>query len=221
MASDELEQKMTARHVLLLVVVAGALGCTSGPQPATAQATGNQSRSDSLQKQLIAPGLGTLRQDEFTIQLRSDQLLIKVTPLAETVIRTAAPDTYDRLHRLAESRRAEAAKTASPTPNLELFLVSFFSYQPNTAYQPENLQLTHQGRQLQAGAILPLTPGWGRQQLQQQETQSAIYAFALNIDYELPITVRYLLEQPDDWTRLIPKLDTERAKIRARSETRR
>jgi hypothetical protein len=193
-----------------------AAACSSSPQPTTAQ-TGNTQTRDSLQKQLIPPGLGTLRQDEFTIQLRSDQLLLKVTPLAETVIRTAAPDTYQRLHQLAESRRAEATKAASPTSSIELFLVSFFSYQPNTAYQPENVQLTHQGRQLRAAAIIPLTPAWGRQQLQQQETQSAIYAFALAIDYDLPITVRYLLEQTDDWIRLIPRLDTERAKIRARS----
>lgn len=204
------------KRILALLVIALELGCAGAPQPTTAPTGGTQSRPDTLDQQLIAPGLGTLRQDEFTVQLRSDQLLIKVTPLAETVIRTAAPDTYNRLHDLAESRRAEAVKTASPASNLELFLVSFFSYQPNTAYQPENLQLTQQGRQLRAAAILPLTPGWGRQQLQQQETQMAVYAFAHTIDYELPFTVRYLLVQSEDWTRIIPRLDTERAKIRAR-----
>jgi hypothetical protein len=204
------------KQILVFLLIGFELGCAGAPQPTTAQAGGTQNRPDTLSKQLIAPGLGTLRQDEFTVQLRSDQLLIKVTPLAETVIRIAAPDTYTRLHDLAESRRAEAAKTASPAPNLELFLVSFFSYQPNTAFQPENVQLTHQGRQLRASAILPLTPGWGRQQLQQQETQMAVYAFAHTIDYELPLTVRYLLVQSDEWTRIIAKLEIERAKIRAR-----
>jgi hypothetical protein len=218
-----LKMKRTRLHQVglwLSIVALGCAGAGPAPEPATAQARGDvRARSDSLQKQLIPPGFGTLRQDEFTMQLRIDQLLIKVTPLAETVIRTGAPDTYNRLHALAESRRAEATRVASTTQTVELFLVSMFSYQPNVSYQPENVQLTHQGRQLRAVAILPLTPGWGRQQLQQQEEQRAIYAFASNIDYEQGITLRYNLDQNDEWGRIVSKLEVERAKIRARAES--
>jgi hypothetical protein len=204
----------------LAIAALGCAGSVPAPEPATAQARGDvRARSDSVQKQLIPAGFGTLRQDEFTMQLRIDQLLIKVTPLAETVIRTAAPDTYTRLHNLAESRRAEATRMASTTQAVELFLVSMFSYEPNVSYQPENVQLTHQGRQLRAVAILPLTPGWGRQQLQQQEEQRALYAFAANIDYEQGITLRYNLDQNDEWTRILQKLEVERAKIRARAQS--
>src|SRR5690606_36232455 len=133
---------------------------------------------------------------------RSGALMIKVTPLAERVIRLAAPDTYDRLHAQAESRRGVAAPAAL-VPDPELFLVSFFSYEPNVEFQPEGLQLVQQGRLLRARAVLPVTPGWGKQRLQQQETQIAVYAFAEVIDYEQPLVVRYGMEESRGWERIV------------------
>jgi hypothetical protein len=145
-------------------------------------------------------------------------VLIKVTPLAEDVIRTAAPDTYDRLHKMAASRQAEAARRTSQAPNLQLFKVSFFSYEPDVEYQPESLQLMHQGRQLRAAAILPLRPTFGRQRLAQQTSEDAIYVFSMSFDYLLPITVRYNQDQSDQWSAIVQKLEIERAKIAARSK---
>ena len=46
---------------------------------------------------LVPAGYGTLIQDHFTLTLESGPLRVKVTPLAESVIRLAAPDTYERL----------------------------------------------------------------------------------------------------------------------------
>ena len=48
---------------------------------------------DTTRKALVQPGLGTLKQDEFTLGIRVGALLVKVTPLNERVIRLAAPDT--------------------------------------------------------------------------------------------------------------------------------
>lgn len=171
----------------------------------------------SVQKPLIPAGYGTLKQDEFTIPLRSGALLIKVTPLSEFVTRTAAPDTYARLHALHDARKPEAQRAIGPTTPVELFLVTLFSYEPNVNYQPENLQITHQGRQMRPSAIIPLTSSWGKQQLQQQQTQSAVYAFAGAIDYELPISVRYGLEQSEEWTRIIPRIQLESEKVKSRA----
>jgi hypothetical protein len=64
--------------------------------------------------------------------------------------------------------------------------VSFFSYQPDTAFQPEDVQLLHQGQLLRPLAIFPITSGWGSQRLQQQDNQSALYAFESPIDYDQP-----------------------------------
>ncbi|HKJ92518.1 MAG TPA: hypothetical protein VJ957_05075, partial [Longimicrobiales bacterium] len=166
-------------------------------------------------EELPAAGYGTLRQDAFTVQLRRDALLIKVTPLEESVIRLAAPDTYQRLHRLAETLGDEARSRAGG--GAVLFLVSFFSYQPDTFYEPENVQIVARGRQLGSRAIVPLTPGWGRQRLRQQETESAVYAFPADVDLSLPFQVRYGMEQSDAWSQILPVLDRERARAASRA----
>jgi hypothetical protein len=190
--------------------------CASRPTSVTAQ--GGAGAPANQEKPQIPAGFGTLKQDEFTVQLRSGPLLIKVTPLNENVIRTAAPDTYQRLHNIAESRRAEAARVAGAAGDLELFQVSFFSYEPDVVFQPENLQITHQGRQMRAAAIVALTPGWGRQRLAQQEDQRAIYAFTGKFDYNQNIAVRYGVDQfPDAWSAIVSKLENERVKILARA----
>jgi hypothetical protein len=144
--------------------------------------------------------------------LRSGALLIKVTPLAEEVIRLAAPDTYERLHALVESRRPEAGLAAG-FAEPQFFLLSFFSHEPDTPFQPEALQLVQQGRVHHPLAINPLTPGWGAGRLPRQATQSAIYLFAPTLDLRVPFTVGYDLRASEDWSRIIPLLQFERGRV--------
>ena len=194
-----------------LLAAALALACATSPameHPPGALA------APAAQDPMVPAGHGTLRQDVITVSLRDGPLLIKVAPLDEGIIRLLAPDTWQRLHALAEVRRPDAEAAASEP---ELFLVSFFSYQPNTAFNPENLQISHQGRLLQPVAIHPLTGGFGRPVLEQQDNQSAIYVFDGRIDYRQRFVVRYGATDSDDWTGIIPKLEVERAKVRARA----
>src|SRR5688500_486249 len=163
---------MRTRYSILIALMLISVGCASGPRPSQAQAPAVAVDTASL----VPVGLGTLKQDEFTMGLRSGALLVKVTPLDEAIIRMAAPDTYTRLHALRSSRQADAA-SRSNTEAPELFLVSFFSYEPDVTSQPEDVQIQHQGRQMRAAAILPLTPTWGKGRLSQQEVATAIYAF--------------------------------------------
>jgi hypothetical protein len=172
--------------------------------------------ADAVQN-LPPPGYGSLRQDEISMEIVDANLHVKVTPLAESVIRLAAPDTYERLGALARSRSAEA-RQVTETGGAELFLVSFFSRDANVEYRPEELQLAHRGRSLRPVEILPLTTGWGRQLLQPQQTQSAIYVFEPPFDYQLPLTVRYDLRHSDHWHQVvIPRLEEERARVLSRS----
>ena len=165
---------------------------------------------------LVPPGHGTLRFDDVTVQLRTGPLLIKLTPLTEIVTRLLAPDMYQRYHALAESKRKEAGN-ALVNENAQMFLVSFFSYQPDVEFQPEDLQLSHQGRLLQPILIQSVTPGWGRQRLAQQQSESAIYFFDDPIDYKQRLVVRYGMTESDAWSQIIPKLDIERSKVRAKA----
>lgn len=179
-------------------------------------ATTSPLRAQASRLDTIPIGRGTLKQDEVTVPIRSGALLVKVTPLAEPVIRLLAPDTYTRLHGLATSRAKDAGKDAIRAP--ELFLVSFFSYQPDVTFTPEDVQLVHQGQVLRPAAVLPVTTGWGRQLLQQQESQTAIYAFDGPIDYDQPITVRYGMEASELWRSLLDKLRAERNKVLSRGQ---
>jgi hypothetical protein len=212
MRNGALVMRTAAVAALLAGGCAAAPAGEPGAPPPAPRPAGDAARDQ--QTDLVPPGYGTLRQDDVTPSLRSGPLLIKVTPLSEAVIRLLAPDTYDRLHALAENRRAEAAQAAFSSP--EMFLVSFFSYEQDVAFTPEDLQLTHQGRLMRATRFLPVTGGFGRQRLAQQENQSAIYVFDERIDYEQPITVRYGLLESVEWTQIIPELEVERAKVRAR-----
>jgi hypothetical protein len=203
---------LLARTGLALAFGAVILACAAATSPRIDSTTGVADPAAVLpQDTLVPPGYGTLKQDQVTVTLRSGPLLLKVTPLAESVIRLLAPDTYNRLHGLAESRRADAASRLMRPA--ELFLVSFYSYQPDVAFQPEDLQLLHQGQLARPVAIFPITTGWGSQRLQQQDNQSALYAFESPIDYEQQLTVRYGPEQAEGWRTVIPLLRAERNRV--------
>lgn len=207
---------LLARVTPALFIGAVLVACAAAAAPGTGGMSGEGAVSTGQppQETLVPPGYGTLKQDQVTVALRSGPLLLKVTPLSESVIRLLAPDTYNRLHGLAEARREEAASRSARTP--ELFLVSFFSYQPDVAFQPEDVQLMHQGQLLRPVGIFPITTGWGSQRLQQQDNQSAIFAFDSPIDYDQPITVRYGPEEADSWVSVINLLRGERNKVMSR-----
>jgi hypothetical protein len=196
----------------IIAFVTISVGCASAP--ASTQAQAPVAATDTAGKS-IPVGLGTLKQDEFTMALRAEALLIKVTPLDESIIRLAAPDTYNRLKSLRDSRVRDArARSANDEP--QLFMVSFFSYQPDVTFQPEDLQIEHQGRLMRPAAILPLTPTWGKGRLAQQEIASAVYVLTEPFNFELPITVRYSTFENGEWQRIIPKLQIERGKVSGR-----
>jgi hypothetical protein len=176
--------------------------------------------AEESRRNLPPLGFGSLRQNEFSVEIVDPPLHVKLTPLAEEVIRLAAPDTYERLHALSASRAPDAERMTEAY-GAALFLVSFFSRDANVAYRPEELQLTHRGRTLRPVGIIPLTTGWGRQLLQPQQTQSAIYVFEPAFDYALSLTVRYGLQDSEDWHReILPLLEEERARVASRAGAR-
>lgn len=206
--------KQRMRQLAVVTSAMVVIGCAGTPQATQAQAPAT---SQETAGKIVPAGHGTLKQDEFTMGIRSEALLIKVTPLEESIIRLAAPDTYNRLQSLRESRYGDAkTRTGSEMP--QMFLVSFFSYQPDVTFQPEDLQIEHQGRVLRASAIMPLSPTWGKGRLSQQESATAIYALSEPVDYDLPIVVRYGMHENGEWQRIIAKLQVERGKVSGRDK---
>ena len=163
---------------------------------------------------LVPPGYGTLTQAEFTLKLGIGDLQIQITPLAESVIRLAAPDTYQRLTGLAASASSSLGSRAPEES--PLFLVSMFSRAPTVTYEPENLHIVNSGLRYRPLAIQAITPGWGGQRLRQEETQIAVYAFDVGIDLEIALTVEYEGARDTSWERILRQLELERARVRAR-----
>ena len=194
----------------ILVLVSGCAGAggVAGTSPALAP-VGRTGEAD-----LVPPGYGTMAQAEFTLELVSGALQIQVTPLAESVIRLAAPDTYQRLAGLSASAGASLrSRTREETP---LFLVSMFSRAPTTTYEPESLQIINGGLRYRPTAIQAITPGWGGQRLRQEETQIAVYAFDVGIDLEIAMTVEYEGTSDTSWDSILHELELERARVRGR-----
>ena len=194
----------------VLVLVSG---CAGAGVAGTGQPVAPADRVGAAE--LVPPGYGTLAQAEFTLELVSGALQIQVTPLAESVIRLAAPDTYQRLAGLSASAGASLrSRTREETP---LFLVSMFSRAPTTTYEPENLQIVNGGLRYRPTAIRAVTPGWGGQRLRQEETQIAIYAFDVGLDLEIALTVEYEGTSDRSWDSILHELELERARVRGRS----
>jgi len=184
---------------------AGCAAAPGPPPPASAEGTDD----------LVPAGYGTLRQEELTLTLRPGPLVLKVTPLEESVIRLAAPDTYRRLGELALRHRGPLQRRAGSS-DVTLFLVSFFSDEPGTVFQPEDVQLVNRGRQHRPLAIQGVTGGWGTQRLRQQETQMAVYAFP-ELDLSLALTAVYGDARTEEWERILRTMEVERARVRARA----
>lgn len=197
-----------------LIVIGACIAAAMGSAACASAQTSDSSRALAATHDTVPVGFGSLKQDEITLAVRTGALLVKVTPLNESLIRLMAPDTYRRLHALKESHKQDLAKAMGPQ---EYYMVSFFSYQPDVTFQPEDVQLSHEGRTLRPTAIVPLTPGWGKQRMAQQETQTALYAFDGPIDYQQDVVLQYGTEHTDAWTTIIPRLQQERAKVKAQS----
>lgn len=167
----------------------------------------------------LPAGYGTLKRDDIVVRFTTDQLEIQVLPLAQAVIRLLAPDTYRSLADLLKSKDPElrdAARRAGighPT----LVMVTFYGLVPRARFSPEDLNLTSQGRLFRPAAIVPLSPQWSAYQLEAREQAVAIYLFEEGISFLDALTVSYRELTNDSWTSVLPRLERERARVRARA----
>jgi hypothetical protein len=187
-----------------LLFATALAGCTIAPAPSDGPGAATVDT-------MPPPGYGTLLQEEISISLVSRNLEIMVTPLDESVIRVTAPDTYQRLSGMAEAHRGSTA------PGTSLFLVSFFSTQPDVRFVPEEVQLISRGLRVRPGTITPITPTWGQRRLQQRQTEMAVYSFVGAVDLESDLVLAYGLDQTREWSGILPRIQAERARARARA----
>lgn len=210
-------------RVLLALAAAGcASGGTSAPPTAPSAAAAGSPTPSPVEEAPgggLPGGLGTLRQDDITLTLRAEGVQIKVTPLEGSITRLTAPDTWTTLSGLDRVHRTPL--TARTGPDVTLFLVSFFSDAAGETFRPRDLSLMASGVTWRAAAIQPVTPGWDRERLEQRETQMAIYAFPVALDFDQSFRVEYGTgafgaASGADWDRILPVVQRERARIRTR-----
>ena len=138
------------------------------------------------------------------MELRVGEVLVRLTPLDPDITRLTAPDTRRRLESLAGSARGTA------------FLVSIFTENPGGAdFEPRAVSLENRGRIYRPEAVHGLTPGWG-QRLRQRAAQQAVYSFSTELDLEMPLVVEVDGIRTDQWSSILPRIDAERARVRAR-----
>ena len=191
---------------------------------APAQTTGGSAQStsavsDTTGMDLVPPGYGTLRQDEIAIRLQPPGLVVRLLPLEEGLIRLLTPDSYRALRDLQQSasRRVGELSQRFGARQLSLWLVSFYGVEPDIRFSPLDLIITSTGRDFRPVDVIALSSGFGEQRLKQRETQSAIFVFDGEIDLDQPLIARFLNEQNAFWEQILPRIERERALVRARS----
>ena len=194
------------------VVVAGMVAGVAGCAPATTTGGGARPAPDPRPVREAAPSLaGSLRQDQISVGMTAGALRIEVTPLAAWVLEAAAPDTRNRLSRIAEAHGPELARPAGGT-EAALFLVSFSSTQPGTEFQPDDLHMVSRGLRERPRAIRAITPGWGSQRLSQQASAMAVYVYG-GLDLTRELTVEYQGVEDSSWASKVTVIEAERGRI--------
>lgn len=219
MKTSAVRPRRSATTVAALSLVLGATGgcvAAGGAGGAGAPPGAEATLPDDDRELLVPPGYGTLRQEEFSLSVVKEALILRVTPLDEWVIRLAAPDTYDRLSGLATSYGATlASTTGSGEPTL--FLVSFFSSDQGTLYDPEDVHIVSRGRRHRPLGIEPVSAGWGDTRLVQREPALAVYAYAPELELDLEMHLEYEDVVNERWDEILQRLQAERSRARARA----
>jgi len=212
---------MRAALIATFVLVHASAGCAQ-QKPVTTPSTPAAASADTTGTGLLPAGFGSLRQDVIAIPLQLPGVLVKLTPLEESVIRTLSPDSYRALRELAESRRLAITRLASQHGLLRgsLWYVSFYGLAPDARFSPLELTISEGGHDYRPVEVLPLSNGFGEQRLQPRETQSALYLFDDALDVNQPFIVSLGSERNESWSDRLKSIEQERALIRSRSQAR-
>lgn len=168
---------------------------------------------------LPPPGFGSLRQSDLALNIRTDELEVRLVPLDERVTRLLARDAYESLQSLVHSRRASIDSVARmygiSSPGLAL--VTFFGGRVGARFDPSTLTLGIRNQVHRPRGIVPFSPRFTSQQLNVREQVSAIYVF----DELLPVTddfnFAYQGRTSENWGNKQRLLDRERGRVAARA----
>lgn len=217
---------MRLARVVACIGLPVAAACAQTPRttttPASTPASPAISTADTNAAGLVRAGFGSLRQERIAIELRLPDVIVRLTPLDESVIRTLSPDSYRALRENAESRRAVITRLASQHGLLRgnVWYVMFYGLAPDARFSPQELTVTSLGREYRPVEVIPISSGFGEQRLQPRETQTALYLFEDALDANQPLTVSFGGVTNTSWADILRAIERERALIRSRAQGR-
>ena len=200
----------------------GAGGCAHG-QSVAAKPPALPARSadvaDTTGAGLIPSGFGTLKQDDIAVKLQVPDVLVKLTPLDESVIRTLSTDSYRALRGIAESHKTAVAREVAQHGLLRgsLWYVSFYGLAPDARFSPLEMTINSAGQDFRPLEIIPVSGGFGEQRLQPRVTQTALYVFDDALDVNQPLIVSFGNERNSGWSAILSTIERERALVRSRA----
>jgi hypothetical protein len=203
----------------IAALIACATACASGGGLENQAGAPAPAASDST-RLLVPAGYGSLRQEDISITLQVLRLQVRALPLDENVIRVLSPDSYRAMRELVASLRADVAAASRRTGqrSFSLWYVQFFGLeQGETRFSPQEFIVSSVGRDFRPLEVLPVTPGFGEQRLQQREMQRGVYLFDPQVDINQPLVVQYETARNSDWSTILSRIERERALVRSRA----
>jgi len=205
----------------LLASVAGLLGCApaTATQGGTATPPAGDAARDTLGAGLIPAGFGSLKQDDISVRLQLRGLLVRATPLDESVIRVLAPDSYRSLRDRRDSERDRIAALAARygMRRFSIWSISYYGLEPDVRFSPMDVVISSVGRDFRPIELIPLTTGFGQNRLDQRDTQSALYLFDEAVDVNQPLTVTVETVRSSGWQETLQLIERERSLVRSRA----
>ena len=199
-------------------VFAGGCGVTPAPAGETPPPVATAARN-TTDPGLVPAGFGSLKQDDISLRFQLGGLLVRATPLDESVIRVLAPDSYRSLRDRRDSERDRIASLAARygVRGFSVWSISFYGQEPDVRFNPMDVVISSVGRDFRPIELIPLTTGFGEHRLDQRDTQSALYLFDQAVDVNQPLTMTVETVRSTDWQDALRLIERERALVRTRA----
>jgi hypothetical protein len=201
--------------IVATVVVATACPPPAGSPPETTPPPASDAPPDTVAG-MIPPGFGTLRQEDVAITVQTGRLVVRAIPLDESIIRALAPDSYATLREVRESQRGRIEMTARRhgVRGFSVWYIYFFALEPDVRFSPTDVVISSVGRDFRPVELIPMTPGFGQNRLEQRETQMALYLFDAAVDVNQPLVVTVESVRNARWQETLQTIERERARAR-------
>jgi hypothetical protein len=156
-------------------------------------------------------GSGSLRQEEISLEMRPEGLRVEVTPLAEEVVRLAAPDSYERLVRLRRMLGTDAALAGETA-----LLVTAQALRDGVVFDPAALRFERNGRPLAPAGLRPATGAASGGRLGAGETALILVRLEGPFRLDDELRVEYGDARATGWRQHLSRFQDERRRMEGR-----